>query len=116
MAIKRHDKRYNDVVGTSVAIMILKTAILPILKAGAIAGVGTAVAAPLKKATEPIIGGLIDNIKRVAKAKPEDQTYIQAICRDIKFQFEKLLAILKREGSYVYSKLLVPWQKVKALI
>lgn len=116
MAIVRHDKRYNDIVGPSLAIVILKTVILPILKAGAIAGVGAAVSAPLKKATEPIIGGLIDNIKRVAKAKPEDQTYIEAICRDIKFQFEKLLAILKREGNYLYSKLMIPWQKVKALI
>lgn len=121
-AIRVYDKRYGDIFPLAIpaGIAISKATIVPllltILKAGAIAGVAGAIKEPLKEnITKPICDRIINNIKQAAANKNADQTYLQAIGEKISSDMNTLLNILKREKSFIASKLEAAWNKVKGL-
>jgi hypothetical protein len=118
-AIRIHDTRYNDIVGTAAFIIFFKTTILPILvgilKGAAIAGLGGAISGPLKeKVVNPILSRLISHGKLLI-ANKGDQTYTETLIKGIKVDMGKLLAVLKKEGAYVGNKLSSAYQKIRGI-
>jgi hypothetical protein len=121
-AILIYDRKHKDLFPLAIpaGIAISKATIVPLLlgiaKAGAIAGVANAIKEPLKEnITKPIIDRIVGNIKQAAANKSADQTYLQAIGEKISSDMNTLLNILKREKSFVASKLEAAWNKVKGL-
>lgn len=119
--IRLHDKKYNDMVGTTVVAGGLAATILPILlgilKAGIIGGIASALSAPIKeKVTMPMVNNLVDHIKNIIKSKDKDEKYTEALIKQFKFDFENFLDLLRQEKSYIYPQLAARWQKIKGMI
>lgn len=114
--IRRYDRKHNDLLGAAMFATAFKTLIIPLLlgllKAGAIAGI----AGSLKEnILNPLLRRLIGYGKSLVANKTADNTYTDAIISKIKADMTKLLAVLKREGSSIYSRLAAPFNKIKSL-
>lgn len=119
LAIRMHDARYNDIVGTVATVGVLHGTIMPllvaILKGAAIAGLAKSISEPLKKnVTEPIISRIVNNIK-LAAANKGDKTYTEAILGKIKSDMNTLTSILAREKSFAGDKVISAWDKIKGM-
>ena len=119
-AIRIHDKKYNDVVGTVATVGVLNGVILPLLlsiaKGAAIAGLAKSLSSPIEKnITGPLIKRIVDNIKHAAENKG-DATYTEAIFGKIKSDMNTLMNILSREKSFATDKLMSAWDRVKGMM
>lgn len=119
-AIRIHDKKYNDVVGTIATVGVMQGTMMPLLlaiaKGAAIAGLAKSISKPIEQnITGPIIKRIVDNIKRAAENKG-DATYTEAIFGKIKSDMNTLMSILSREKSFAVDKLKSAWDRVKGMM
>lgn len=118
-AIRIHDRRYNDIIGLIAFKAILVKSILPVLipllKAAAVSGVGGAIAGGLKeKIVNPLLGRIINRAKQL-NAEKGDGTYTQALIKGIKEDMGRLIAVLKKEGAFVSSKIQGLFNKIRGV-
>lgn len=125
-AIRVYDRRHGDLFPLAIpaGIALSKATIIPllitILKTGVISGIASGVAGAVKEPlkeniTKPLCDRIINNIKLAAANKRADQTYLQAISEKISSDMNTLLNILKREKSFIATKLESAWNKVRGL-
>lgn len=109
-AIRIHDRKYNDIIGI-VAFQAGMALLIPLLKAA----LASTVADNIKQSVfNPLIQRIFDRFKMIKESKG-DGTYTEAIVNEIKSDMEKLLAALKKEGSYLFSKIQSLWQKIRGI-
>lgn len=125
-AIKIYDKKHVDIFPLAIpaAVTVFKVTLLPvligILKTAAIsgltAGIAGAIKEPLKEnIVDPIVKRIVNNIKQVTANRQPDQTYLEAVFGKISSDMETLINILKKEKSYLASKLEPVWNRIKKL-
>lgn len=110
-AIRIHDSRYNDIVGSIVLVAALRM-LVPILVKHVLKE--AAVGAIEKSVIKPILVRLIEHFKNII-ANRGDASYLAAFGKAIKKDFSFLLNILKKEGSTVVNVLSSIWRKITGL-
>lgn len=118
-SIRLHDRRYNDIVGLlafkAVLVKSILPVLIPLLKAVAISAASGAIAGGLKeKFVNPLLNRIINRGKQLV-AEKGNGTYTQALIKGIKEDLGRLIAVLKKEGAFVSSKIQGLFNKIRGL-
>lgn len=115
-AIRIHDARYNDLVGFVLFKALFINLALPFLINLAKNAISNGISASIKqKLIDPILDRLISAGTALVRKGDED-TYTDAIIRNIKTNFGRLIDILKREGSAIAGKASFIFNKIKNIV
>lgn len=112
--IRYHDARHNDFIGFALFKNIFCYMILPWLIDFAKGIVAGGITSSIKqKMIDPVLDKLIGSGKALMAKKDENEPQTKALVRNIKDGMQRLWEILKREGSYMASKVFGFFSKIK---
>ena len=113
-SIRLYDKRYNDLIGSSLFISIFTSLILPLLmnmlKNSIASGINESIK---KKIVDPILDRLIGYGKSLVGGHDRDEAYTDTIIRNVKSDMSSLVNILNRERSSIAGKVSGLFSKIK---
>lgn len=109
--------RHNDVIGTAALIAgAIRFFVIPwLMKCLTSAVIGSMTSSLKQKVFDPLVSKVLARCKSFVQNKDPNDTYIKAFWKGISGDFAKIIEMLKKEGSFIASKLKQGFDKLKAI-